>query len=422
MTFSRRHFLTAAAASGAYLALGNGSLKHVAFAANPKPADRILVVVHLRGACDGLNLVCPANDPNLITARPAELRVAEQGDKAGLALKTDGKQGIDWRLHPAAPELAELYQSGALAFVHAAGIPEANRSHFVATDIIDHGAGSGGAISRVQGGWLARYLTASRLVQGIAPAVSASTALCGEFQGLAPALSIPDLANGVPLPWDEGSVAAVRALYQGQGDPASRAANVAFKAAEAISAKLGAGKDGKTPPYPNEHEAYDKAQDLGRGLRTIARLIKLDVGLIAASADVGGWDTHEGQQGRFQNNVTRLSKGIGAFWNDLSAYHDRLTLVAYGEFGRRLRANRSGGTDHGRGGVMLVLGGHVKGGRIMGPWPGLNPAQLDERVDLAVATDYRQVLTELLEAHSGATLPPSVFPGYGNAAKLGLVA
>ena len=112
-------------------------------------------------------------------------------------------------------------------------------------------------------------------------------------------------------------------------------------------------------PYLDQKEGYDKSGDIGRGLRTLARLIKLDIGLVAASVDVGGWDTHEVQQGRFQNNVQRLSTGLGAFWNDLAPYHDRVTIVAYGEFGRRLRANRSGGTDHGRGGVILVMGGGV---------------------------------------------------------------
>jgi uncharacterized protein (DUF1501 family) len=153
----------------------------------------------------------------------------------------------------------------------------------------------------------------------------------------------------------------------------------------------------------------------------VARLIKLDVGLTAASVDVGGWDTHESQQGRFQNNVQRLSGGLGAFWNDIAAYHSRVTLVAYSEFGRRLRANKSGGTDHGRGGVMIVMGGGLKGGRILGPWPGLEEAALEERVDLAVKTDYRHVLTELLEYHGGAPVNAAVFPGYKAPPRLGLV-
>ncbi len=370
----------------------------------------------------GLNLVCPSNDIHLTTARPAELRVLADGDHAGHALKAEATPNIDWRLHPAAPELAEFYKSGTLAFVHAAGIPEANRSHFVATDIMDHGAADGAALAHIKGGWLGRYLAQSKRPEADLPAVSASGALAGEYAGFGGALSVADLTNGIPLPWDDKAAAAIERLYK-QAPGAVGAAGVrALEAAKRVSEKLPRSPDGKFAPYNDQKEAYDKAGDIGRGLRTVARLVKLDIGLVTASVDVGGWDTHEGQPGRFQNNVQRLSSGLGAFWNDLSAYHDRITLVAYGEFGRRLRANKSGGTDHGRGGVMIVMGGGVKGGRILGPWPGLEEGALEERVDLAVKTDYRHVLTELLEFHGGAPLNAAVFPGYKAPPHLGLVA
>jgi uncharacterized protein (DUF1501 family) len=186
------------------------------------------------------------------------------------------------------------------------------------------------------------------------PGVSASGSLAGEFDGFEGAFSVADLANGIPLPWDGKAAAAVERLYKQAPGAAGAAGARALEAAKLVSDKLPRGADGKYAAYPDQKEGYDKAGDLGRGLRTVARLIKLDVGLTAASVDVGGWDTHENQQGRFQNNVQRLSGGLGAFWNDISAYHNRVTLVAYSEFGRRLRANKSGGTDHGRGGVMIV--------------------------------------------------------------------
>ena len=386
------------------------------------PSSEVLIAVHLRGAADGLNLVCPANDPHLITARPIELRVAASGEKPGLPLPSASMPNIDWRLHPAAPELAELYKSKALAFVHAAGIPEPNRSHFVATDIIDHGAANGAALSRASGGWLARYLAQSHHAGEALPAVSASGALAGEFAGFGSALSVPDLSNGLPLPWDEKAANAIEGLYKHAPGAAGAAGVHALEAAKLIAAKLPLGAGGKFAPYPDQKEGYDKSGDAGRGLRTVARLIKLDIGLTAASVDAGGWDTHEGQPGRFQGNVQRLSGAIGAFWNDISAYHDRVTLVAFGEFGRRLRANKSGGTDHGRGGVMIAMGAGVSGGRILGPWPGLEEAALDERVDLAVKTDYRQVLTELLEFHGSRPLSPLVFPGYKAPPPLGIFA
>ncbi len=304
--------------------------------------------------------------------------------------------------------------------MHAAGIPEANRSHFVANDIMDRGAPSGSELAHIGGGWLGRYLGQGK--HGGLPAVSASGALAGEFAGFGGALSVPDLANGLPLPWDEKAASAVEGLYRHTPGPAAAAGIRALEAAKLIAGKLPRGADGKFVPYTDQKEAYDKAGDIGRGLRTIARLIKADIGLVAASADAGGWDTHEGQQGRFQGNVQRLSSALGAFWNDIAAHHSRVTVVAYGEFGRRLRANKSGGTDHGRGGVMIALGAGVAGGRILGPWPGLAEAALEERVDLAVKTDYRHVLTEVLTYHGGAPLSPGVFPGYKAPSGLGLLA
>jgi len=422
MTLNRRTFLGGALTGSALLTLSGASPRQLAFAATPEAKQRVLIVVHLRGAADGLNFVCPSNDPHLITARPAELRVASSGDKAGHPLPSSTTPQIDWRLHPAAPELAELYKSKSLAFIHAAGIPEANRSHFVATDIIDHGAANGAALSRNSGGWLARYLASSQQAHGLLPAVSASGALAGEFAGFGSALSVPDLSNGLPLPWDEKAASAIEGLYAHAQGAAGVAGRHALDAAKLIASRLPKGADGKFAPYNEQKEAYDKSGDIGRGLRTVARLIKADVGVVAASVDAGGWDTHEGQQGRIQGNIQRLSTAIGAFWNDIAAYHDRVTLVAYGEFGRRLRANKSGGTDHGRGGVMITMGAGVSGGRILGPWPGLEEAALDERVDLAVKTDYRHVLTELLEFHGQGSVNPAVFPGYKAPPPLGIFA
>ncbi len=422
MRLSRRNFLEGALSGSALLTLSTGPARQLAFAASPGAQQRILIVVHLRGACDGLNLLCPANDRNLIAARPAELRVADSGDRAGHSLSAPATPHIDWRLHPSAPELAELYKSKALAFVHAAGIPEANRSHFVATDIMDHGAAGGAALSHVGGGWLGRYLSQSKQGGGGLPAVSASGSLAGEFAGFGSAFSVSDLGNGLPLPWDGKAASAVEGLYRHAPGAAGASGRRALEAAKLIAAKLPRGADGKFAPYPNAKEGYDKAGDTGRGLRTVARLIKADIGLTAASVDVGGWDTHEGQQGRFQNNVQRLSGALGSFWNDIAAYHSRVTVVAYGEFGRRLRANKSGGTDHGRGGVMIAMGAGVSGGRILGPWPGLEETALDERVDLAVKTDYRQVLSELLTFHGGEPLSAAVFPGYKAPPRLGILA
>lgn len=170
---------------------------------------------------------------------------------------------------------------------------------------------------------------------------------------------------------------------------------------------------------PEGGASYDSAAEFGRPLKTLAPLVKLDLGFEASTVDIGGWDTHEYQPGRFKNAVEHLSNGIAAFWNDTARYHDRLILVTLSEFGRRLRSNKSQGTDHGRGNVMMVLGGKVRGGRFYGVWPGLANARLDQGVDLAVATDYRRVLAEVLQQRSPAA---AVFPGYASPGPLGIFA
>ena len=241
----------------------------------------------MRGACDGLNLVCPANDPHLITSRPIELRVAESGDKAGLSLATPATPGIDWRLHPAAPELAELYKSKTLAFVHAAGHPRAEPQPFRRQRY--HGSRRGqqrraGAYGERLAWALSRASPSSRkrLARGFG-----FRALAGEFKGFASAFSVPDLANGLPLPWDEKAASAIEGLYSRAPGAAGAPGLRALEAAKLIAGKLPRGADGKFTPYLEQKEAYDKAGDVGRGLRTVARLIKAGVGLTVASVDAG---------------------------------------------------------------------------------------------------------------------------------------
>jgi uncharacterized protein (DUF1501 family) len=138
----------------------------------------------------------------------------------------------------------------------------------------------------------------------------------------------------------------------------------------------------------------------------------MDVGLQIASVDYGGWDTHERQANIFNNLTEGLSKSLGAFYNDIASYHKRVTVLVMSEFGRRLKANKSGGTDHGHGNVMLVLGGNVNGGKMYGKWPGLSNGQLDNNVDLAVTTDYRTVLSEVVVRRLRNKKLGYIFPGF----------
>ena len=420
MRLNRRNFLEGALAGSALVTLG-GPLRQAAFAAEPRAQAPILVFVHMRGACDGLNLLCPANDPSLIAARPAELRVADSGDKAGHSVPSEATPKIDWRLHSAAPELAGLYKAKTLAFVHAAGIPEPNRSHFVANDIMDRGAAGSGALGHAGNGWLARYLGQAKRADGRLPAVSASGSLAGEFTGFSSAFAVGDLANGLPLPFD-GKVAALwscctagklKARPERRGFVRSKPRSSSLRSCPATLAE-------NSCPMPNRRKPTTKP-DTGRGLRTVAPSSRRTLAW-KWRAWIAAAGTRRRPAGPLPGQRAAALQRARVFWNDISAYHGRVTVVAYSEFGRRLRANNSAGTDHGRGGVMIAMGAGVKGGRILGPWPGLEEAALEERVDLAVKTDYRQVLSELLEYHSGQPLNAAVFPGYKAPPHLGIFA
>ena len=418
MLLTRREILQSGAASAALAGLTPG-ITRLAFAADG--IDRgLLVIVHLRGGCDGLNFISPANDPDFIAARVSELRVATDGQDAGFQLPAGPDPSTDFRLHSAAGGLAELYKSGQLAFVHAVGLTAATRSHFVATDMIEHGVAGDAALTRTNSGWIARYQQALANT-GSGMVVAAAAAPSGDFAGSATALAVPDLSGGFGAPGGPQVNDVLQRLYNRAPDPVVAAGRAALDAMQLLDQRVP--RDGQNHPLSYVGEVnvnYDPAGDLARPLKTVAQLAKMQIGLQVATVDIGGWDTHEGQPGRFRNAVTRLSTGIGAFYADMARYHDRLILVTISEFGRRLRSNRSNGTDHGRAGLMAVLGGRVRGGRFYGGWPGLRAEKLDEGVDLAVATDYRQVLGEVLTAHGGAAPLPAVFPEYRDPGPLGI--
>lgn len=425
MTVSRRAILKGAAAAAATGLAPFPGLSRLLFAAGGE-SERILVVLHLRGGCDGLNLLSPASDKDFIEARNSDLRVAAEGADAGHSILHVQADAPEFRLHPSAGALVELAQGRHLAFVHAAGLIDTTRSHFVATDMIEHGVADAGALNRSPSGWLARALPPEQAaVSSRVSAVSLSTAPSGAWSGNAGTISVADLGNGLAAPGGPATANVLQALYSGQGGPAGirEAGTLTLRAMQTIDARLSRDAQGKVVPYKSEGGSnYDPAYELGRPLKTLAQLIKMDVGLRAATVDLGGWDTHEYQQGRFRNQVERLSQGLGAFYNDMARYHDRITVVVITEFGRRLRSNRSNGTDHGRGSVMMALGGKVAGGRVLGSWPGLKSEQLEESVDLAVANDYRQCLTEVLEQWHDAPDIAAIFPGFKRGPNLGLFA
>jgi uncharacterized protein (DUF1501 family) len=400
MLISRRALAQTAAAAGLLAA----SPMRMAFAAGTSAP--VLLLVLLRGAMDGLNLVAPSDDADLFAARPASLRLLTTGTTPALAL-ANGPSSNDWRLHPNATALKSLYDAGQLAFVHAAGIPADSRSHFQMQAFLEHGVADAVTLGHVNG-MLARYGLASGASGQNFALLAADATLPPSMGGASQAVSMPN-----PGQFNVGSAsrtAFLQSAYASAGGTLGtqgRSALTAVAAFKTLSA-------GFTPPAAGTYGSDAFSQSLA----VIAEVAKLKAGLQIAEVEFNPWDTHVNQQPRFAANVTTLSAGLGSFMTDVNASGLKVTAVVMSEFGRRVKSNASGGTDHGHGNVMMVLGNGVKGGRIYGKWLGLNPSVLDLG-DVPVTTDYRAVLSEVITAISGS-VPSGLFPGFSPVPPLGL--
>lgn len=347
-----------------------------------------LVVVFLRGGADGLNLVAPLEDDGYHRARP---RIAI-GKKQAVAL--DGFYG----LNPLLNSLAPAYKDGEFAIVHAAGSEDDTRSHFEAQDLMEHGG-------IAAGGWLGRFLRAqSSAVNGPLSAVALGKAVPLSLRG-APAATVLQSLDDFSLGDNRAKLTqSLAKLYGMQTDLLATAARDTLGAIERVDAL-------RQSAYHAANGADYGTDDFSRGLIQVARLIKARVGLRAASVDLGGWDSHFSQSLIMDPLITRLARGLSAFYTDLGPEMKRTTVVVMTEFGRRLEENSAFGTDHGRGSVMFVMGGGIKGGRVLGRWPGLSREVLEGPGDLPVTTNYRNVLAPILQRH-GAERLDQVFPNF----------
>ncbi len=361
-----------------------------------------LVVLFQRGAADGLNIVVPYREKNYYAMRPS---IAIQPNEV---LDLDGQFG----LHPAMASLRTLFQQGHLAVVHAVGSPDVTRSHFDAQDYMESGTPG---VKSTQDGWLNRALQAEHIDPKTATAfraVALGTQVPRTMQGRLPAVAVSNLQNfavgGGQGAAGAAASSAFQAMYAGTNDRIlSGEGRETFEAVKMLKAANPAHyQPAPGVVYPNTQFA--------NSLKQVAQLIKANLGVEAAFADIGDWDTHQAQggtQGRLANRLKEFSEAIAAFWNDMGQDAEHITLVTMSEFGRTARQNGTGGTDHGHGNVMFVLGGGVKGGKVYGRWPGLDDAQLNEGRDLAVTTDFRQVLGEAAHRTLGTRDFTSVFPG-----------
>lgn len=367
-----------------------------------KKGGNTVVVVFLRGGADSLSLVAPYGDDDYYRARP------------NLALKKDDLAVLDdmFGLHPSLKPLHALYESGQMAAVHAVGSQDATRSHFEAMDTMERGVADRVGPST---GWVARYLAASdhagdSPLRAVAFGHTTPTTLVGARDSVTLA-SLGDFQLQAP----PSARAALARMYQPGRDEVAAAGRETLKVLETL--------DRLDPErQPPRHDAKYPDTGLGQALRQVATLVRAEVGLEVACVDQGAYDTHvaQGTQlGWLPTLLTELGDSLGAFAKDLGPDLGRVTVVVMSEFGRRIAENTGLGTDHGHGGAMLLLGGGVKGGRVHARWPGLS-----ERVgpgDLAVTTDYRDVLGEVLSARLPGADLREVFADH-RVSPLGLVA
>jgi uncharacterized protein (DUF1501 family) len=398
---SRRSFLKRAGLSGLVAGVASQTMfTRLAFASAPYVGD-VLVVLSLRGGFDGLNAIVPAADPDYATWRP------NVGIPPGTLLQLDGTFGM----HPAMGPLKALYDAGQLGVVQAVGMAEPNRSHFQAMEEMERAAPG----TSLRTGWLDRVLGLRDEGSAFQGVQVGSSMAAPAFRGPSSELAMWSVDSfGLDAAWDADELArwsgALRELHR---SAPSAIVQPARSALAALSTTAQLQQVGYTP----ENGAGYPDSDLGRALRDVARLIKSDVGLQVAAVDYGDWDMHAGMGGVgggwLYDHLTELSAALAAFAADLASRLSDVTLVTLTEFGRRVEENGSGGTDHGHGQAVLLLGGGVRGGLVHGRWPGLASGALVDG-DLAATTEYRTILAEILEKRCGAGGIGSIFPGIGS--------
>lgn len=397
---SRRDFLKLAGLTAGLPLLGTQRV--FAQSTAPPPGD-VLVVVFQRGGMDGLNVVVPAGDAAYYDRR----RTVSIAESDLLPLAGQAR----FALHPSLASLQPLYAAGELALVHAAGAPTHSRSHFSCQDLLERAVFDGSAQAS---GWLNRHLSA-RGVGSDFQGVGMGTAIARSLSGPAPVLGI-NTFDGFALrtrsPRADALEAALQQLNTSAGGSLATVAQTAFSA-------MGELEQADPAQYAAANGAVYPETPFGRELQQIAQLIKAGVGLEIATVDIGGWDHHDDELNRLAPLLAEFAGAVAAFRADLGAAMSRVCLIGMSEFGRRVVPNASGGTDHGKGNCLFVLGGGVAGGQVVADWPGLAEADLDDG-DLAITTDYRAVLRELLRKRRGETALDQVFPGYGDPRELGL--
>jgi uncharacterized protein (DUF1501 family) len=407
---NRRDFLAGSVKSAAALLFANSILALPQWMpritlADPHvgPRGDTLVCIFLRGGADGMNIVVPHGDDQYYAHRPT-IGVPRPDDNSadGRAIDLDGFFGF----HPALEPLSAVYRAGNLALVHATGSPDESRSHFEAMALMERGA----ALNDYTG-WLARHLASLDTGNHSAlRAVGVGDLLPASLTGSVTATALQSIAeyhlNGREERIGEMQTL-LQSLYSRQDDMLALTADQTFAAIDILSALDLDNYQPKGRAYPDE--------GFGRSMKTVAQLIRSDVGVEVACIDLGGWDTHVAQgstEGQMANLMGDLATGLAAFYEDIVDRINDVTVVVMSEFGRRLQENGGLGTDHGHGNMMMVMGGGINGGQVYSRWPGLADEQLDGPGDLAITTDYRDILGEIIRKRLNNPGLPDIFPTY----------
>lgn len=392
---SRRDLLRSAGVMGAGLALWSlPPWLHAAARVATGSRSKTLVVLFQRGAADGLNTVIPFTDPNYSKARPT---VGLKYEKGSGVLDLDGHFGF----HPSLAPLFPLWKSGHLAAIHCAGSPDETRSHFDAQDYMETGTPG---VKGTSDGWLNRTV-ASFPSAGVDPlsAIAISARPPRILRGEIPVTSMTSLKE---YTFTQGPQAAgtFEEMYSHSNGMLGKAGIATSDSIKKLQALLSASTGTQYTGYGNGY--------LGRSLSDLAAILKSGAEVKTAFVDIGGWDHHTGESYRLGSLLEDWGKALSAFWRDLGDKAGDVVVVSMTEFGRTVAENGSQGTDHGHGGVMFVLGGPVKGGKVYGKWAGLEREKLYEGRDLPVTTDFRQVLCEALGKHLGVKNQAAIFPGF----------
>ncbi len=431
-TLNRRDFLKSCCAGAAIAGIGPSAMR-LAFAEGNATASDTLIVVFMRGGCDGLSLVPPTGGPDRVhyeNARP-DLKIPLSGTGAALPLSNSNGH---WGLHPSATGLRDLYNAGHLAVVLGAGMPApVTRSHFDAQSTMELGTpGTQG----IGSGWLTRHMTSMGLTPDLPiPGVSAgsltSTSLIASADAITMGSGSDFRVDTSAWGWNardhydpppagfSGLVETLPSLWSGNSvlDQAGRQTLDSL----AIIRPMDFGN------YSPANGAAYPDNGFARQLQMLAQLTKAGIGLTVATIDLSSWDTHNGQSYQFRGMTEQLSQSLAAFYKDLAGsgsanYAAKTSIVVMSEFGRRVRQNGSNGTDHGYGNVMLALGGKVNGGHVYGlnEYAGLHDSELFEGEDVQVTIDYRRVLSEAMIRRQGNNHLGYVFPGYSAYSPLGI--